>query len=69
MNRVLELAAWIELTLGLHQVKEILAGTWEPPPSVRILARRPSGYARTDPHLSVTVDWHRLNPEDFVEPA
>ena len=64
-----EILAWIELTAGLRQVKEVLAGTWEPPAAVRILCRRGDSYHRSDEHLSVSVEWHRLDPNDYVEPA
>lgn len=69
VRRSLELAAWVELTMGLKQVKDVLSGEYEPPTSVRILARRSGDYLRTPPNLSIAVDWSRLDPEDYVEPA
>lgn len=55
-------------TLGLKQVKHVMEG-WEPPQTVRLLCIRDGRYYQSGKVLSLGVEWHRLSPDDYVEPA
>ena len=65
----LDLVAWLDATKDLNTVRDVLDGSHDPPPSVRIVARRDGNYFRSDAHLSLSVKWHLLDPRDFIEPA
>jgi len=69
VSAVVQLLAWIDLTSGCHQVKEVLDGSWAPPMRVKILAKRGHDYFVSSECLSMAVEWHRLNPEDYIEEA
>lgn len=69
MSLALELAEWVTRTADLHTVEDVLAGRWTPPTKVRILCLRGRRFVQSEEVLSLSVEWHRLDLQDFVEPA